>query len=174
MAALTSLIFVGHPHLNSGGIRPSTTIYLEEGSRAAFTFNDDSVTTKSERLIVLPTVEHMLDDLLLMISYHIAKVPEIVDEVETYRDKFMNTRRVHMYEDLPETLRMSLYEKVKILNNLPKIAICIFAGSGLAQSISHLEEYALECEVCTSSFVRSFSSWSRKWETQGNLTQIAK
>lgn len=69
MVAVTSLIFVGQPYPNEGGIRPTEIIRFEESDRPAFIFERHSTDKKLERMVVIPTIENLLDDSLLLAAY---------------------------------------------------------------------------------------------------------
>jgi len=169
MAAVTAITFVGNAQPNDGGIRPIDTIEFTEGSRPSFEFFEKKSRRTKDRLILIPTIENTLDDLLLLISYYLVEHPEIVSAVNKIHGKAITGGRVEMYSDFTEAQRNSLYEKVMSLQDLPKVAICLFESSHLIETIHHLRKYLLECEVCRSTFRRSYSSWNNTWECIGSL-----
>jgi hypothetical protein len=170
MAAVTAITFVGNVHSNDSGIHLIDTIEFSEGSRPSFEFLEKKGRRTRERLILIPTIENTLDDLLFLISYHLVEHPEIVSAVKKIHGKIISGGRVEMYSDFTEAQRKSLYEKIMSLQDLPKVAICLFESSHLVETIHHLQEYILECEVCRSTFRRSYSRWNNTWESIGSLT----
>jgi hypothetical protein len=167
MAALTSIIFIGQPHPNSGGIRPWAIVRFEEGSHPYFLFNPSKKNRRPRQLNLIPTADHMLDDLLLMIAYFICQVPALVDSLDQHCLPVLDEGRIDMNKDVPAELRFALYEGVKKLNDLPKISICLFANSWLASSISPIMHYAFECEASRPVFLYKYSAWSDSWEMSG-------
>ncbi len=174
MAAVTSLIFIGQSHPNQGGIRPTQIIRFEEGDRPAFIFEPHSVDKKLDRLVVIPTVENLLDDLLLLAAYRLklsAKLPGLMDE-------FIKPKISEGYIDISSSLtrqqREHLYNFIKDIESFPKMAFCVFEGSGLIPSIAMLRNYPVECEVCLPAFSRRFSSWTNTWEISDNFSQFVK
>lgn len=170
MSAVTALVFVGHSHPNDGGLRPSVLIQLEEGSRPCYSFMKLGRGLPAPTLTVIPTLESMLDDLILMIAYAVVKVPDVVAIVDQFVDpSALSRERIEMYTDLTEAQRNNLYNLLKTNQDLPKIGICLFKGSSLKHNIQHLNQYLMECEVSESTFVRSWSAWNGKWSTSGSL-----
>jgi len=173
MSAITALIFIGQSHPNDGGLRPSIFIQLDEGCRPCFIFSQLAGGQTAPAFKMIPTIEFMLDDLILMIAYALIKVPEIVAAVNLFTSENITARRhLEMYTDLTEQQRLDLYALLKSNKDLPKIGICLFKGSSLENCIDHLNNYSMECEVSQSVFVRSFSSWGKTWETSGVLQSI--
>lgn len=170
MAAVTALIFVGHSHPNDGGLRPSILIQLEEGDRPCYSFRKLGSSSPAPTLKLVPTVECMLDDLILLIAYALVKVPTVVTMMNQLVESSVLSRdQIEMYTDLTNDQRSKLYEILKTNQDLPKIGICLFEGSSLKHCIKHLNQYAMECEVSQSIFVRSWSAWDRGWSSSGSL-----
>ena len=163
MAAITALVFVGYSHPNDGGLRPVVTIEYSEGDRPAFTFPRHSGDKRdtSSRFVLIPSLENMLDDLLMIIAYR-----EIQDStVVTYLDSFCNENveqigRLEVYKKLTPGQRTELYEHVKKINCFPKVGICLFNGSELLGTVEHIKEYTMEYEDCTPSLTSNTSFFS--------------
>ena len=163
MAAITALVFVGYSHPNDGGLRPVVTIEYSEGDRPAFTFPRHSGDKRdtSSRFVLIPSLENMLDDLLMIIAYR-----EIQDStVVKYLDSFCNENveqigRLEVYKKLTPGQRTELYEHVKKINCFPKVGICLFNGSELLGTVEHIKEYTMEYEVCTPSLTSNTSFFS--------------
>lgn len=166
MSSVTALIFVGNSHPNDGGIRPSLMIQLEEGDRPSFKFYSLKNPTKENTVIprgfdkftVIPSLEYMLDDLILSIAYAYLEIPSIVHSFNEH-ESILSQNRFVAYE-LSEDHRLVLYETLKHDETLPKICICLFKESELLRTVDHLKEYSMECEVCLSAFTRHYSSWA--------------
>ncbi|CAE6723344.1 hypothetical protein [Candidatus Nitrotoga fabula] len=169
MAAVTAITFVGHAHPNDGGIRPIDTIEFGEGDRPYFEFPAKRGESPRSRLVLIPTLENTVDDLLLLISYYLVEHPEIVSAVDNTYGEAIKGGYLEMYSNFTESQRYSLYEKVMPLQELPKVAICLFESSHLQRTVHHLENYSLTCEVCMSIFSRQYSRWTNRWESRGKL-----
>jgi len=178
MAAVTAIVLVGNPHTNDGGNRSFAMIELEEGSRAAFSIKANSfrgIAQDAEyfrKFTVIPSVEFMVDDLILMIAYAICRNSEIFAQVNAFTENAaLNGHRLNIYDDLSMEQRMGLYETLKLARYLPKLTFCLFEQTGLTSSISHLREYQMECEVTHTIFIREYSGWhpGSGWVTKGNL-----
>lgn len=175
MSTVTALVFVGNSHPNDGGIRPSLLIQLEEGDRPSFSFYSLKHPTKEpsglpiglNEFTVIPSLEYMLDDLILSIAYAYLEIPLIVKSLNEHKSIFTQMR-YDAYE-LSEGQRLVLYEMLKHDESLPKISICLFKESELLKTVDHLQEYSMECEICISNFVRYYSSWANTpgWITEG-------
>ncbi len=166
MAAVTSIIHIGHSHSNDGGIRPIPTIQLEEGSRPNF-----SVITGS-RKIYIPTAENMLDDLIFMIAVEVAKNPiaiqlfnkHFIPNKKIRLELNRGTQRVDMLENFDHETRSIIYSTIKTNSDLPKVVICLFKGSGLYDSAKNIQDYNFEFEICESTMGKQYSHWAKGWE----------
>jgi hypothetical protein len=152
MAAITALVFVGYPHPNDGGLRPLVTIQYREGSRPAFTFprrTGDRRETPSQ-FELIPSLENMLDDLLLIIAYREIQEPIIVKMIDSFCNQDIEaTGLLEIYVDLTTDQRLELYNEVKRIECFPKVGICLFTGSELLNTVDHIKDYKMEYEVCT-------------------------
>ena len=161
MAAITALVFVGYPHPNDGGLRPLVTIQYSEGDRPAFTFprhTGDRRDTTS-RFVLIPTLENMLDDLLMIIAYREIQDPTVVKCLNSFcKVNVEQIGRLEVYEKLTPDQRTELYEHVKKITCFPKVGICLFEGAELQNTVDHIKDYKMEYEVCTPSLTSTISS----------------
>lgn len=163
MAAVTSLIHVGHGHSNDGGLRLIKSIQLEEGSRPSFSI------LPSKRVVYIPTVENMLDDLIFMISVEVALHPLAIQLLDEHLIATKNAekgsvrvvRHIEMYRDFHDSERIKIYSALKSISDLPKIVLCLFKGSTLYESVKNIRNYDLEFEVCESTMGRQYSNFSK-------------
>jgi hypothetical protein len=112
----------------------------------------------------------MLDDLIFMILY-MHQVPEVVDFMEFIglHESCMQSKRIIMYDDFSEVTRNELYRLVKANSDFSKIAICLFEGSILKDSLKNLNEYTCDVEVLMSSYRREYSRWEGAQIVTGSL-----
>ncbi len=176
MATITAHILVGEAHPNHEGICPSHQIYLSENSRPALTLTGTQYTQATEpspRIVWVPTVEHMLEDALLMIAIHVAKDPEILEMVRGFTTK-IESERVEMYEDLDDSQREMLYAKCRELSTFPKIIVCVFRESAFWGQLEVLETYKMSVEVCWTNYSRLYSAWTKKTCIEGTLKKASR
>lgn len=163
MAAITALVFVGNSHPNDGGLRPLVTIELSEVDRPTFTFPRHTGDRRdtSSRFVLIPSLENMLDDLMMMIAYREIQDPTVVNCLNSFcNGNVEQIGRLEVYENLTPDQRTQLYEHVKKITCFPKIGICLFNGSELLETVEHIKEYAMEYEVCTPSLTSNTSFFS--------------
>ena len=155
MSAVTSLILVGSSNPHNGGNRDFAQVTLEEGDRPALILRWTQQKRAREevfrRFTMIPTLENLLDDSVLLIAYAVCRVPSIIALVEKFdTGASMQSGRVHMHEDFAMDDRLALYAAVQQLKDFPKVTFCLFSGTHLEHSISHLDKYLLGCEVTRS------------------------
>ena len=168
MAATTAIIFVGSAHPNDDGLRPEGMIEFIEGDSPAFIFprrldrrpTDRELRRPMNALVVIPTLENMLDDLMLFIAFKLVGAASVSQTMHQYCGRFVEqAQRFEMYGDLTPEQRQDLYQKVKKLEDFPKVGVCLFTGSELARTVSHIKEYSMEYEVCEPSLTNISSRW---------------
>lgn len=156
MSAVTALILIGHSHPHHGGNRHFAEISLEEGSRPALSLRWMAPILKSRPVVfrkftMIPTLENMLDDAVLMIAYAVCKDPKIFSKVnEITKNASLKSHRLTMYSDFTTGQRTELYAEAKLIDNLPKVTWCLFKNSELKRTMSQLSEYSFETEVICS------------------------
>jgi hypothetical protein len=165
MSAVTALILVGSPHPNDGGNRDFAQVTLEEGDRPALIVRWTQQKRAREELFrtytMIPTLENLLDDSVLLIAYVVCRVPTISEMVNKFGNgKARQSGRMHMHEDFEEGVRLSLYAAAKQIEDFPKVTWCLFKGSALEPSMGHLVQYKFECEVTRSVYRRSHSGFT--------------
>ena len=156
MASMTAQILIGSPHPFHGGINPTHKIYLSENSRPALILTREDIheqNTKDafDKATWIPTLENMLDDILLMISYFVLKNESISQELSKIKSK--DLRFLEMYEDINEETRLKLYKSNKdIIGGYKdlKLVFSIFKGSSLLSATSKIKDYKIDFELCIS------------------------
>lgn len=156
MASMTAQVLIGSPHPFHGGINPTHKIYLSENSRPALILmrediHEENTKDTFDKATWIPTLENMLDDILLMVSYFILKDEYISKELSKINSK--DLRFLEMYEDINEETRLKLYESNKDIINGYKDLILIFSifkGSSLLSATSKIKDYKIDYELCVS------------------------
>jgi hypothetical protein len=175
MGAVTAVILIGQPHPKKGGNRAFAQIHLEEGDRPALVLRwlcppISRAKASFRNFTMIPTLENTLDDSILMVAYAVTGHSAVVDKVNRLtNDIAADSRHLTMYKDFTPAGRQSIYATLKKLDDLPKVTWCLFDGSLLNSSISHLAKYHLECEVTHSVFAREYAVWTEGWSIKGGL-----
>jgi hypothetical protein len=160
MGSFTAQILVGEPHIYHGGIYPSHYLFLSENDRPAWTMVNQNIIdghfdlkdlseVKKKRIVWIPTVEHMLEDALLMIVIHIIENQEVIDLAKTiYKDA--DAERVEMY-CYTDPQRDKLYKACRKIENWPKIVVTLLRDSSITTTkMKILKKYSIAAEVCVS------------------------
>ena len=172
MGTLTAQILAGEGHPNDGGINPSYSLFLSENSRPAWILVPQDIREKSRQPIAkrtwIPTVEHMLEDALVMIAVHVSKntaMRELVTEFGVDPD----SSRMEMYSAFDDAQRGQLYAKCMELRDLPKLIVSVFRRSTIERQLSVLEKYQMDVEVCVPRYSRLHSQWTEGAVIDGSL-----
>jgi hypothetical protein len=164
MSTITATIFVGTAHPYDGGIQPTHMIQVSEGNRIALhlhrfgtdpyvrTFTEPVV---GERITIIPTVDHIVDDVFLMIStYILGKVKPLFPlhgpDKKSLTDLFSD-------DELQSLYRQS---KASMESLNMKVVFHLLDESHLLTKIDQIEAYPCEFEITTSLKKRERSAWA--------------
>lgn len=202
MASFTAQILIGSSHPNMGGISPTHVLYLSENGRPswmlmpaapAFVYGEargffeaaPAGGGKRGRIrppVWIPSLDHMLEDALLMVGVYVLKDGELTELIREARRQISEQmtlehgKPVHQEEDFLELAYLSaaqrapLYERCRALNHRYKAAVTVFGGSSLRGHVAALTNYSMDAEVCLTGFSRHYSPWSRDTIIRGSLT----
>jgi hypothetical protein len=165
----TAQLLVGHPHPNRGGMSAIHTLELTEGSRPAWTLSSTSrLYPGSQRVIWIPTLEHMLEDALLMAAIHAFESEPVRATFRKFSDK-VDAERLELYQDLTAEQRAELYLQCRQLEDFPKVVLAVYEDAYISPQIGILAHYRMECEVLMPVFSRTYSRWSNETTIKGEL-----
>lgn len=170
MATFTAQILVGQKHPYDGGITNlSHTLYLSENSRPAWILSVINGET-SQKITWIPTIEHMLEDALVMIGLYVLKDPELLSTaMRAFKDP--NSEWIELYDDISPEDREALYKQARKINSTHKICLSIYQGSTLSNQLNDLAHYQNDIEVCQSIYKKEYSLWNNRVETNGKLEE---
>lgn len=174
MGSFTAQVLVGTPHPYHGGIIPSHSLLLSENSRPAWVLDSEDSDPRSNRfgrVTWIPTLEHPVDDAILMIAIHVTRDSALLARAKSFCND-IDGERVVVYDALDEVQRQELYESCRSLADLPKLAVSVYEGSLIAGHIQVLETYGMEVEVCPVAYSRLYSQWRNEGRTKGSLADI--
>lgn len=162
MASFTGQMLVGSADRFHGGIIPTHFLFLSENHRPAWVLVPENVDSKNnaEKITWIPTVEHMIEDALLMIAIHVVKDQGIRELAGTISQK-LESDWVELYDDIDEQDREELYQKCRAIDFMHyecKVVVTILKGSSIQDAASVLESYRIEAEVCPSNYSKG-GSW---------------
>lgn len=113
-------------------------------------------------------MEKMLEDALLMISYHVTKNAQITEMVNQNLNEKQETR-IELYKDFEKEELTQLYDLNKKISSPYKLVINVFEGSYILRQLKVLEEYGMEVEVTLPVYSRTFSVLSNQMIINGSL-----
>ncbi len=155
MATTTAIILIGQADLYHDGIIPTHLIRLTENDRPALILR--SIEGDEEPIIVVPTIENMVDDIYLMISVFILKTLNLEKKIQT-------KNRESIYDIFNKQERFVLYEKAKtsIQKFNIKVVFNILEKSHLLSQIDKIKQCPYDFEV-TVPYIK-FNAWLGKVE----------
>lgn len=158
MATTTAIILIGHAHQNHSGINPTHLIRLTENSRPALILKSIEG-EEEEPIIIIPTIENIVDDIYLMISVFILKVLNPEKELQSKKGE-------SIYDILNEQERFVLYEKAKASIQKAKIKVVfnILDESHLLNQLDKIKQYPNDFEVTVPYIKKEYNAWSGKVE----------
>lgn len=172
MATVTAQILIGSTHPSHGGVSPTHALFLSENSRPAWALVELDVSVEHPspvgRVVWIPTVECMLEDAMLMIAVHICEDPQIVQMATAYCGD-ARSDGLELYECFSEAQRRELYNRCRGLRAFPKVVVTVLDHSTIRQQIQVIGDYAMDAEVCCSSYVREYSGWRGETVVRGSL-----
>jgi hypothetical protein len=181
METFTAHILVGQGDIYPGGIRTDAQIFLSENGRPILLLGnplrlDEELYSRRETVCWIPTVDHIMDDILLMISISLlAERPGTVPELDLLRSDFESCanlwrygyqREFELYDLFTDEQRASLYKRNKMIISSRfsgmKIIVSLFRGSSLLWQLDQMKDYTVNWEICPSFYSREDSVESGK------------
>jgi hypothetical protein len=167
MGTFTAQLLIGRAHPYEGGIYGLThTLYLSENGRPAWILQ--SLKEIKEPITWIPTVDHMLEDALLMIGLYVFTDEELRKMQERY---FTNKNKSYaeLYEDVDSRQLEAMRERCRELTSEHKIMISVFEGSSIHSQLPIIKNYDIDFEVCQSVFQKAYNVWNKKREERGAI-----
>lgn len=157
MPGLTAQILITHPQTEN------LEFILHEHHRPAWILRNGE-----QRIVWIPTLEHMLEDGLLMIAIYVFKYPEIVQLAQEY---FHNEQenRAELYQDITSDHLQILYQKNRSRRWECGLIISVFEQAHIFSELPILEAYSMDLEVRAPIFIRHRSDWNGKSHIKGTL-----
>lgn len=185
MATVTAQILTGAAHPNDGGLLGGyfgwVSLILSENSRPSWSVQiPQQLRGNFKRLpahnsVLIPTLDHPLDDGLLLLAFFYPGEIDWSDEMRQVRREFFLNHRVEMYE-LSEECRGRLRAELRQHSeHLPKIIISVFQRESLiSEHTKQLQFYKNPVSVCLPVFNRQLSGWSGSAIETGQLCKASE
>jgi hypothetical protein len=147
MATTTAIAVIGQSHAYSSGIEPQHFLLLTEDSRPAFQL----LRSRGDHLHVvatwIPTVENMIEDLVLMAGALTGSQPELADILAPVITK--KSSCIELY-DIGKEQRAGLYELSRKSPFRSKVVLTVLEDSSLFEQTGRICHYQMNCELCLS------------------------
>lgn len=121
-----------------------------------------------EKTVWIPTIEHALEDGLLMVALHVLKDGEITNLAEKYFGN-KGVDRAELYKDVSEAQLAELHGKTRAVQGDCKVVITTFRDSVLEQQLTVLKHYKMDLEACVPVYSRAYSGWRGGMNIEGSL-----
>jgi hypothetical protein len=155
MATTTATAMIGQGHPQNGGITPTHLLFLTENDRPALELYEIKARRTLSRLGTwTPTVENMIEDVMLMAGALTGAQPEVANALQAACGG--NPARVELY-CLGDTDRAELYALSRKAPIIGKIVLTVLEDSLLVEQVGRLRDYEADCELCISA--RAKSGW---------------
>jgi hypothetical protein len=160
MATITAQFLVGENHPNHGGIIPCGQMSFFENDRHVYVLSPFGDAAEDKLIRWVPSIEHTLEDGLLMIAVHVMGAFELQDIAnDTYNPD--SGALFEVYEHMNEATHQKLLEEMPGLPGFPKLVITVLDGSHLLQHLSAIKRYSMDVELCFAGYSREKSEWTQ-------------
>jgi hypothetical protein len=148
MATTTAAAIIGRAHPEGGGITPTHLLFLSEDNRPALNLYRIKTGGALSRLGTwTPTLENLIEDLMLMAGALTGTQPEVANALEVACGG--NPGRVEVY-CLGDSGRAELYALSRKTPVFGKIVLTVLEDSSLIDQVTRLRQYEADCELCVS------------------------
>jgi hypothetical protein len=143
MGIMTAEVIVGGEHTYHDGIHPFVRVELWENSRPAWL-----IKTGSDEISVrmIPTLEHMVEDLMLFIGLHVLEDEDLVALAKEYR-RAGDLEDLSLYDSFSEEARKALYRRCRRLRYPMTLVFLVFDTSSLSYIKEILAGYDVRVRV---------------------------
>lgn len=154
MATITAYALLGKAHPAHGGLEETHLIRLSEDSRPCLHLyridRDRDGSLLGERIGKwVPTADHTLEDLLLMVAVLVEEDAELTAALKRGLPDG-NIRTIHALSDAGDIRRNKLYAAMRARRWRKKLVLTVLRGSTIERQLDRLRMLSLKCEVCVS------------------------
>lgn len=150
MGTFTAQILIGDAHRFHDGIQPTHSMYLSENDRPAWILlrHDPLDPESTERIATwIPSVDHMLEDALVMIAAHVIRAEGVFDAIG--RSNIDTQGPVSLLEGAP-TGALEAGRSATRATNFEglKLVITVLEESTIRKQVGALKNYGVSAIVC--------------------------
>jgi len=153
MSTTTAIATIGNAHLYHGGISADYLVHLTENSSPFLQLFRLQPSLQEPRITLIaswtPTVERMLEDLLLLVGALVCGDPMLLSELLS-RTGSDELPRLCLY-DIADEHRKGIYDLLQKMKFNTKVVLTVLEGCTLVNQVDRLPEYDVDCELCISS-----------------------
>jgi hypothetical protein len=165
MASITAVMLVGSEDSYHGGICPTHELALWENDHPVWQLRKVGEAKPSASWI--PTVDHMLEDGIVMACLLGLHIPSVHAEALNFTADFKN--RADLLEDISALDLASTYAACREVAPNHKIVLTVLRESHLLQQLHMLRDYKLSVEVCVTLYARQHSGFTGECQQFGEL-----
>ena len=180
MSSVTAQVLVGGRGNFDDGIRPVYAVFLNENDRPALLlrsidpYRDERQEDSDVVWVWIPTVEHTLQDAILMIAVYVLKNEEILSRLGEFgfdpeRAIRSDRQPVELYSTFTEEQRAELYGMCHDLPEEFSLLVTVLDSSAISRQLSCLADYSMEVRVCQQTFSRFNGAFSDGMKETGSL-----
>lgn len=152
MGSYTGHIFIGKTDDFHGGIIPQFTLQLWENSTPRLILSRVAGKGKRGKLALwVPTVDHMIDDVMLMIGLYVEQNETLVKYFQRVIPQHVSMEDLEIWRHVTDEIRQSLYAVCQQILFRNYVVFSLLNGCHLSLQLDHLAQYKLNGEVCLSS-----------------------
>jgi len=159
---------IGHASREGEGLRVGHTIRLVEGDRPAWKVELPVEGKPPRELMWIPSLEHTLDDLVVMMGLHLVKHQGLLELAQVATDVDLMADYVEVYT-IPLDVREKLYAAAREVDGNFKMALVIFNSCILEQGrrLETVSNYSFDVEICRSTYRRLRTAWTPGGSSHG-------
>jgi hypothetical protein len=153
MATTTAQAMIGQAHPKGGGITPTHLLFLTEDEKLALDlYRINTAGTLSRLGTWTPTIENLIEDLMLVAGALTGAQPEVARALEI---ACAGSPRGGEINCLGDSGRAGLYALSRKAPVIGKIVLTVLEDSSLIDQVGRLREYEADCELCVSARAKS-------------------
>ena len=180
MSSVTAQVVVGDRGNFDDGIRPAYAVFLNENDRPALLlrsidpYGDDRQKGSDTVWVWVPTIEHTLEDAILMIAVYVLRNEEVLSRLSELGfdpEKGVRSDRqpVELYSTFTEEQRAELYGLCRSLPEEFGLLVTVLDSSAMSRQLSCLADYSMEVRVCQQTYSRFNAAFSEGMKETGSL-----
>lgn len=159
MATVTAHALVGTADAHHGGVLPSHQLLLWENDWPLYMLIPVPMTEGQVIVRWVPTLEHMLEDGLLLLAIHVLGSPALLELAGMSEARGRAGKTLEVYDRWDKATHAELLAACRKLDGFPKLVLTLLQGCFLNKQIDVLKDYRMDVEICCPVYARDSSAW---------------